>query len=213
MDQFDFHVANVAILQSRSIQNELKITEAQRKKMNVFADRHRARLKAYEQELKAAKQTKADPNRLMSYLADLKKGVLGEMSAAQLKRLREITLQMIGLTAIVDPVIGKQIGLSSAQQKKVTDAFADGTKRLAQAEQAVATGALAKYKDMKAKDKKEAQQLAQQAKGELQAAAMRASPRLKQIVMDRDSKISAALTPQQRAAFIALQGKKYTGKV
>lgn len=212
VDPFDYHAANVALLQSKSVQKELGIGEPQRKKMNVHADKHRRTLEAYQRELQQKRQPQADSSRLMEFMKTLKRNVFTELSAAQVKRLREITLQAAGWPAVIDPVVAKRIGMSQAQLTKARQAFEAGSKQLAQRQQAIAQGAFAKYKDKKPKDKAEAERLSRQANSEFAAAMQRAAPTLQKLVNQRDAKISAALTAPQRASFNALKGKKFNFK-
>src|SRR5690349_17050392 len=55
-DPFDLKFSKMELLQAKPIQRDIKLTEAQRATMNKFADRHRARVKAFSDEMQAAKR-------------------------------------------------------------------------------------------------------------------------------------------------------------
>ncbi len=77
-DPFDYHCADVVLLQAKAVQKELSITEAQRKKMNDAADTHRVRLSTYDAQQKAAKtkDTREQATvKLKGYFDELKRGV------------------------------------------------------------------------------------------------------------------------------------------
>ncbi len=211
LDSFDFHVANVVILQDRRVQSELGITAAQRAKMNVYASKHRERIKSYEQELQAKKE-KADPKKVLGFLETLKEGVLKQLSASQLKRLRELTLQNVGLAAVADEVVAKRVGLSASQLSKFRSILTTANKKIFETERSAAKKALAKYEGMHAKTKDEAQKLASQAKADLQAAGRKIAPTLQKLTADRNEKMAAVLTSKQQKAFVALQGKPFVPK-
>lgn len=99
---------------SPAVRTELKITEAQYRKM----------LDAFEG------QVEAEGDRVMvritsdTPMEDMTAAALKVLDSAQVKRLREIWLQRIGAAAMLDPEVGKELGLTSDQRKK-GEAIAD----------------------------------------------------------------------------------------
>ncbi|MCH7945820.1 MAG: hypothetical protein IIC73_07385, partial [Armatimonadetes bacterium] len=97
-DEFDMYVADIGILQDKAVQAELKITAAIRQALNKHAVWLDSRGANIDRLVRAGTITVAEGNRRTKlHLATLKSKVLGELSEAQVKRLREITLQRDGL--------------------------------------------------------------------------------------------------------------------
>ena len=130
-DAFDNQIASVQLLQTKAVQKELAITEAQRSKMNVFAQEFNKQAEAYRNELNKKSnngkiQVTPDRNREIAMLNQLKTKVLGTLSAVQVKRLREISLQAVGVTALGDDAVAQKIGLSETQKKQIRDLVGKG---------------------------------------------------------------------------------------
>jgi hypothetical protein len=212
MDEFYFHAADVALLQMKPVQKEIGVTEAQRKRMNDFADVHRGRLKTLEEQYKKSKkdprEAAKDP-KLVGFFYELKLNVMRALKPAQLKRLGEISLQRVGLAALTDEIVGKKVGMSMAQVEKMRKAFRDGGQKYAAAEKAAAEPVLAKYKDKRVKDQKEAEAMQKAFNSDLGAAMKKAGPKLVGIKSAAEKSMKALLTPQQLAKYQALLGKKF----
>lgn len=213
-DPFDFHGADIVLLQSKQVQKELGITEAQRKQMNAFAAQHREHLAAYDRELQQKKidpRTLPSPNpRILGFFEDLKKNVCGVLTPAQLRRLREISFQRVDLLALLDDQVAARLKLTSAQRSRLRSAYIAGSKEAAQIQQAAVQAALKRYQGVKPKDKADAERLQKQAQGDLRAAGARIAPQLRSIESQTRSKLLAVLTPAQRSQFEALKGRKFT---
>ncbi len=213
MDEFYFHAADVGLLQAKPVQKEIALTEAQRKQMNVFADKHRDRLKSLEEAYKKAKKDPAeapkDP-KLVGYFYELKLNVMRTLKPTQLKRLGEISLQRVGLAALTDDIVGKKIGMSKAQLDKMRAAFREGGTKYAAAEKAAATPVLTKYKDKRVKDEKEAAAIQKEFDSDLKLAMQKASPNLAQIRSAAEAKMKGILTSAQMAKYQSLLGKKFS---
>lgn len=114
--------SGVTLVQQKSVQDELKLSEEQIEKLKQVGakmresfgggggggDREEAR-KKFEEARQAAE-----------------KDMNGILSADQSKRLKEITLQQTGPLALARPEVAKEVGLSDDQQakvKEITDAF------------------------------------------------------------------------------------------
>lgn len=133
-DTFDNQVASIVLLQDKMVQTELKITAAQRAKLNAFGGQFNAEQKAYfaemEKKMKANNGKAPDPDKKREFkmVTDLKAKVLGSLSATQVKRLREISLQAIGVTALGDNTVASRVGLNATQKKKIQDLLTKGLK-------------------------------------------------------------------------------------
>lgn len=125
---FEEKISNVALLQDKAVQDELGITEELRSKMNSFAEEFNNRANLAEEDFrKKNPDAKGYSQDFMKKIEGMKKtldkNVLGVLSKAQVKRLSELTLQAAGYPAMLDPTVGKKIGLSDAQIKKLRDSF------------------------------------------------------------------------------------------
>jgi len=202
LDMFDAHCADIMVLQTKKIQTELGVTKSQRQKMNVFAKKYDAKANALKKELKASGK-RSDP-RLLEYYDDLKIGVLGELTADQVRRLREISLQKFGLIALCDPVVGKKLGLSDDQQKKLRSTYDEGKMKF----DSTLARVYEPYQNRVPKDKAEAEAIRVELKGKLSIAKFP----LLSIRDDYDKRMRAILTSNQKAAYAALLGKPYKEK-
>lgn len=209
-DPFDYHCADIGILQVKQIQTEVGITEAQRKAMNDAAATHKTRLTTYDAQQKAAKTKDTQPQtqaKLRGYFDELKKGVLTALSPVQLKRLRELTLQRAGLLALLDDLVAKKIGLTGAPYENFRKTFSDGAKQAGDIERTNLKPIFDKYSAKRPKDDAERKQLESQMRGELDAASKRIAPQIQQLQSATQQKLIGILTAPQKTAWQALLGK------
>ncbi len=214
MDPFDYHCADVVLLQAKPIQTELAINEAQRKKMNDAAETHRTRLTTYEAQQKAAKvkDTRDQAQvKLKGYFDELKKGVFTSLTAVQLKRLRELTLQRAGLLALLDDKVATKIGLTGAPYTKFRDTFSDGAKQAQSIERSNLKPIFDKYEGRMraAKSDADRQAIETQMRPELDAASKKISPQIQKLQGETQQKLVGMLTAPQKSAWQALLGKPY----
>lgn len=218
-DAFDFEMASVILLQDKGIQREVKITEAQRGQMNKFADQHRAKMEAYRTQLEKAQKDRTkplpvDPAKMDSMFLDMKRGVLTSLSAVQLRRLREISLQQVGFMALTDPKVAKKVGLSSAEQTKLRSTYEAGMKEaesIAKSAQAQLDVQLADLRKRKPKDKKEEEALMKQAQTKAQALEKKLDPQIEQVRQKTRKQVLSMLSAKQKASWDGLLGKPYRG--
>ena len=215
VDPFDYHCADVILLQAKEVQKELSINEAQRKKMNDAADTHRTRLTTYQAQQKAAKTKdtrEQSQTKLKNYFDELKRGVFTSLSAAQLKRLREITLQRAGLLALLDDVVAKKIGLTGAPHDKFRKAFSDGAKEAGNIERATLKPIFDKYEGRMraAKTADERQKIEAQMRPELEAAGKKIAPQIQKLQNETRQKLVGMLSASQKTTWQALLGKPFT---
>jgi hypothetical protein len=218
VDSFDYHCANIALMTNRSVQDEIGITADQRAKMNKFADGHRARLEAYDKKLRAA-QKPADAKVMQGYLDQLKKEVTSVMSAAQIKRLRELNLQAAGLLGLTDKMVALKIGMSETQANAFRQAYVDGK---SSAEGIVRSALLPitqkyqklamQYRGKEREHEADLKKLDESFKAEAQAAQKKLQPRVDSITQATQKKLTGLITPQQKATWMALQGKRFVPK-
>lgn len=210
-DPFDAHCADILLLQSKPIQTEVGITKAQRDRMNVFADGHRAKMA----ELKTEYQQKHKD--VTSEVADtyrkFKENILSLLTAAQIRRLREITLQGVGLAALRDQVVTDKIGMTKAQADRYNSIYKEGATKFAETEKAAIEPILKPYEGRTPKTKEEAEKLSKEVQAKLLVARKKVEPVLTKLRASYDAKLRAVLTPGQMKAYQALLGKPFRGPV
>lgn len=206
-DSFDAHCADILMLQAKPVQTELGITAAQRTKMNGFAARHQAKLMELDKQVKA---NKVNPQpQLVKFYEELKQNILTVLTPAQTRRLREITMQRLGLASLCDQVVADRVGLSKAQTEQMRKTFAQGQKEFNTAEQAAISPLLKKYQGLTPKTKEEAMKLQTQFKTEMDALKKQITPQMNALQGKYKAKMTAILTPAQKKKFDALLGKPY----
>ena len=211
-DAFDTHVADVGLLQARQVQDDVKITAAQRTKMNAAADAHRKRLEAYQKQLQALGGGQPDRARMQGFFDTLKKDVFAVLSPAQIARLRQLTLQRLGLISLTDNDVAKRVGLSPAQVGGLKKAFQSGRAKFVALQKSAAAPILAPYKNRKAKDQAEAAALRKEVEGKLKVASVKVKPQLEAIGKQTDVAMLAVLTAPQKAKWAALKGVPFKAK-
>lgn len=213
-DAFDVRFASISVLQDRRVQAEMGVTAAQRDRMNAAANKYNALLRSLEERLKGVK-SQSDPalKRLIqeqrTASETLRKSVLAELSGAQTKRLREITLQQGGLPLLGDEALGTRVGLSPAKRKMIRDTYNAGKKT---ANTLIATQIkliAAKYSKMKPKTDAEKQKIQKAAMAEVDASKKALAPKVRALRQQTDAKIKRMLTPAEMAAYQKLLGKPF----
>lgn len=214
-DAFDFRVSDLRLLQARQIQTDLGITPAQRTKLNVAADAHKARLVEYQKQLQALGTATPDKARLRGLLENLKKQALAVLTPPQLARLRELTLQRLGLIALTDDGVAGRVGLSPTQIGRLKTAFQNGRTKFLAVQQSARTAAgpvAAQYKGRKPKTQAEATALKKEIEGKLTPIRARFLPQLQAVGKETDVQMLAVLTPPQKAKWNALKGRPFKAK-
>jgi GTP1/Obg family GTP-binding protein len=205
---FDRTVASIMLLQDQKIQAELKVTKAQRDKMNTHAAAFQKVAKAYGEKLqKQGKNAKANPAEENKMLGTLKNNILGTLTAAQIKRLREISLQVLGVGAIGDDLVAARLGLSATQKTDVRKHLSDGLQRANAIQQKTMTEARKGIKEPK--NEAEAKKAQQTFDSRMKTLGPPAQKQLNVIRMDVQKKVLAILTPVQRTTWTGLLGKTF----
>jgi hypothetical protein len=113
------------LLRQKSVQQELKLSPELVKKIVEFTN---GESDAYE---KALKQGEKEREAKFEELERKNKQFLEDnLSAAQRKRLDQITLQVCGLQQLTRPDVAKLLNLSEDQQKKFTEMRKEASKKL-----------------------------------------------------------------------------------
>jgi len=212
---FDVAVADVGLLQVKSVQDELKIDESQRARMNKHADTHKKALEAYRAEVE---KKKIDPAQAMQskemakIFEDLKKGVLGELTAAQILRLREITLQRAGIVAIGQADVAKRVGLNDTQLEKFRSTFQTEFQKVQKLREEAMRTALKEYEGKQPKSEAEANTWREAAQKKLADAEKTLAPRVAALAKETEGKLTALLSSEQQKNWNALKGSPFTIK-
>jgi hypothetical protein len=210
MDPFDYHAANVRLLMSKPIQKELALTEAQRTKMNKHADYHKIRVQQFGEKLQKSGK---DPNpvdpEFLAIMETLKKNVLAELNPKQLRRLRELSLQQVGLVAVLDDKVAAKLGINGSQLKQIRDLYTAGSNEARELVKKEVGAALAEFKNVKPKTDAEKKSVESKAQQKVAGVEKRLEPQVNKIRANTRDKMLAVLTTEQKTSFKALQGKPF----
>lgn len=214
-DSFDTHVADIGLLQAKAVQNDVGITPAERTKMEAAATEYRGKINDYGKQLKALGQTSPDQAKMHGMMDVLKTQVFAVLTPAQIRRVRELTLQRLGPVSMTDTVVAKRVGLSDAEVGRIKAAYQAGRVKfqtLQQSAQQAAQPVVAQYKDRKPKTQAEAAALQKEVTGKLAPVRARFVPQMQAVGKETDAAMQAVLTPAQKATWAALKGKPFVSK-
>jgi hypothetical protein len=215
LDPFDYHVADFRLLVSKKVQADMGITTAQVAQMNKFADKNRDNMNAYRQQLaKAGKDPDRIPNSdpvLQKEYLDLKRSICDILKPAQLKRLRELTLQSVGMAGMLDGAVAKRIGLSVDQLKKAQAAFQDGATKENKIREAAYQKAVAPYQSYKPKNQADAAATSKKVREAYDAELKKHDAEIRAVALQTKKALDSVVTKKQFEAYTALGGKKFTG--
>lgn len=214
-DAFDLQVANVEIMRDRAVQDELGITEGQRKNLNGFADKFNAANNAKIEEYKKAKKQPDMAFQKFTYgeYVKMRTAVLGGISDGQLKRLREITIQAAGPRAILDKNVATKIGLTDKDYSFIRSTIIASDQKIAKIKGEVGEGIRKKYeKTAKPKTQKEAEALNKKVQADIAAAMKKREPELKALVTASDNKVKSVVKQTHLDKLKALAGKPFVPK-
>lgn len=131
-DDFDKMVASVVLLQNQAVQKELAVTTAQRSKLNTYAEKFNKDQKAYIEQVNknsgGKNPPKRDQARELKMVSDFKTNILTVLTEKQIVRLRQISLQAIGVAALADDMVAKRVGLNQTQVTKIRSIVEGGLK-------------------------------------------------------------------------------------
>jgi hypothetical protein len=148
VDNFDYEVANVQLLSDKAVQKEVGITEAQRTKLQQYADA----LNKADNEKNAELQEFG-----LSTSVNFRKNCLETLTAAQLKRLREITIQVAGPRALMNRTVASKCGLTDPSYGQFMKVINEGDKKVAKIKSEVSEIVWQKLKNGFVKETREMQ--------------------------------------------------------
>jgi len=202
-DTFDYNVANMQVLQSRAVQKDMGVTGKQRAKMNSYAADNRTKLLALENEAKKSGKN-PDTSQFRDMYVALRSKVFSVLTTGQLKRLREITLQIAGAAGLLDQNVADKVGLTKDQLDKGRKIYQDGMQREAKLS-GDAYQAFMKAHPDKPKDAAGEKRL----RDEWNARGKKLQPELLTMHSETDKKVIALLSKAQMAKWKALKGKPF----
>lgn len=206
-DAFDKQVASITLLQNRKIQDDMKITEAQRQKMNQNAAPFNKTVQDLSKKANGKPPTEADQKKIYEALAKMKTAIMSSLTDAQAKRLREISLQAIGVGALGDDTVAKRLGISDNVKAKIRAELTAGLQKAGKVQQDVLAKAQEGIKEPKTEaEKKKAQETFN---ARLKQYEPEATKKINAIRAESEKKVLAMLSAQQRATWKALLGKPF----
>lgn len=212
-DEFDMKVANIDVLRDKVVQKELGVTTGQLKTLNKHAqDFEAAGKKKIEEYQKAKKQPDAAFQTFSEALVKKLRGqVLGTLSPGQIKRLRELTLQLAGPRALLDQAVALKCGMTTKEHSALTAAVREGDRAVAKIKQEVGLAVREKHKsDAKPKDGKAADALQKKIFEELNAGMKKRESEVKAILLKADTKTKSIVKKTHLDKLQALMGKIFT---
>jgi Spy/CpxP family protein refolding chaperone len=109
-------MSSVQLLGQKSVQEELKLTDDQVKKVTDLTQKQRELFRGV-QDLSQEERAK----KMQELQKENQKAVADILKPEQAKRLKQITLQLRGGRALTDPEVAKELGLTAEQKQKVKE--------------------------------------------------------------------------------------------
>lgn len=200
----------VGLLQFEAVQKEVKLSESQKKKI----DSHFASLKAQVDPImksnpKTEAQQEAARKKIQAASETFHGKALGELSASQKKRLREVTLQSLGAVSFLIEEVAKELGLTAQQKSQVTAAHNAFRSQVAalQAKRRKEFEAVPKPKD--SKDEKAVKAYVEKVQALMTKRAAEDKKTIEASKKVAEGKMVAVLTVGQKATWAKMQGAKF----
>lgn len=208
--EFDKSIASVMLLTIEPVKKELKLSEAQRAKMNAAAKPlNEFRNKMFKKQEEGKQPTEAELKQLDNLTTTMRTKVLAELSKVQLKRLREITLQDAGLVAIATPEVAKELGISASSLKSIRSALDNGADRVGRLMQLSDEKVRKAFAGKNPKTEAEARKLQQQADEMMRKEADALRPQITKIENETQAKVMSLLSKAQQTKYKALLGAPF----
>ncbi|GBC98168.1 hypothetical protein HRbin17_00665 [bacterium HR17] len=106
----------VGLLRNPQVQQELKLTDQQRQQLEQLGEKWRETMRGLRDLPPEERRQK-----FQAMQGEVEKQLATVLNEQQMKRLRQIALQVEGYTALERPDIAKQIGVTEEQQRKIRD--------------------------------------------------------------------------------------------
>ncbi len=205
-------LASIQVLMSKTVQAELKVTEAQHTSLNDHASVYNGTADAL---VKMRSDGKLTDEQFRSKLAEaqdqLRKGVMTVLTPAQIDRLGQISLQKIGVPAVFDENLARRLGISQAQTKILTDAWNQLGKDVAEVERQAREPIVDKYRKMDPKTDAEKEAAKQGFEKEMADANLKIQPDLIRLKKSFEDLVAKTLTDGQKKDWSNLKGTPFKG--
>jgi Spy/CpxP family protein refolding chaperone len=106
----------VGLLRSPQVQQELKLTDQQRQRLEQLGEQWREKMRGLRDLPPEERRQKVQGMR-----AEVEKQLSQILNEQQMKRLKQIALQVEGYAALERPEIAEQVGLTKEQRQKIRD--------------------------------------------------------------------------------------------
>jgi len=217
---FDFYACNIALLQDKGVQSEIGVTEAQRKNLNTHAAWYNGETDKLQKQGAAAKtdaERQAIARKFQALIGPMKERCLKVLTPGQIKRLRELSLQLEAPAVLLDERVAKQVGVSADQLKKMRATYEANVGKAKKLQESTFRPIMQKYDGLakkaekleKSKKEAELKRLEAAMKKEMEAAGAKIKPQAAKLGSETRSGILKALTPAQKSAYDKLLGKAY----
>ena len=204
-------IASVDPLQSKAVQAELKVTEAQRAAFNKHADAYNATTKTLQDSLQAGTLNQTDfKKKVVEAQAVLHDKITDELTSTQTARLGQITLQRFGIVALLNPIVAERLVLTETQRKALADAWTKTGTQVAELERKAKQPIVEKYKAMDPpKTVEERDRLQGQLDQEIKDANARIEPDILKLKKDYEDVVDKTLTAGQKKTWADLLGPPF----
>lgn len=164
----------VGLLRSPQVQQELKLTDQQKQQLEQLGEQWREKMRGLRDLPPEERRQKGEGMR-----AEVEKQLATILNEQQMKRLKQIALQVEGYAALERPEIADQVGLTKEQRQKIRDILRQADEKRREA--------------------------FQQGQGDRQAAFQR----MREIRQWVDGEIEKLLTPEQKKKWQELVGAPF----
>ena len=119
-------LASAMVLNRDDVQEEIKLTDAQKGKLDSQRASMRERMRSAFMQMRSAGGDPGDMQKTMqttmtTLFESMSKEALSILTEAQRKRLGEIAIQSQGTMAVLQPELSQQLGMTAAQKAKIDD--------------------------------------------------------------------------------------------
>lgn len=209
-DAFDMALSDVRLLQTDEVRKELNVTQAQRDRMNRASAGYNRVAERVEAKLRKEEQpSEADRKAMESEFGKMRTGVLRVLNPNQLRRLREITMQTVGLPLLVEPNVMRRLKITSQQKSTIESTFRTASQQLETISREVNQKVEREFRNEKPKNEAERRRVAERYQRRMGEEMRKVAPRVEKIQSDARNRIMRTLSEAQRKQWDALLGRPF----
>ncbi len=114
--------SSVFLLMRNDVRDDLKISDEQKDKLSALQDEMRESMRNRMQNGGGQRPSREEMQKQMAEMQkEMETKVAAILTADQVKRLKEVSIQMAGSSAVMRPDISKEIALTEDQRTKITE--------------------------------------------------------------------------------------------